>query len=191
MCIPHYLIPDEIKTQYNLNDIVENGNVYVDICKGMYGLPQAGKIANDQLVKHLKQYGYSPTKHTPGLWKHKTRDITICLVVDNFGIKYTNEKDGKHLIDVVQTLYTITVDCKGKIFCSITLKWDCKNRTVDLSIPGYIKAVLTKYKHVPLCRPEHVLHVYEVPRYTRGLQMAPLPDETSGLPKDEKTQIQQ
>eukprot|EP00957_Ditylum_brightwellii_P058094 4405855-Ditylum_brightwellii.AAC.1 len=103
---------------------MENGNVYVEIRKGMYGLPQTGKIANNQLVKHLKQYGYRPTKHTPGLWKHKTRDITFCLVVDNFGVKYTSKKDVKHLIDALQKLYTITVDHKGKIFCGITLKWD-------------------------------------------------------------------
>eukprot|EP00957_Ditylum_brightwellii_P068943 5233071-Ditylum_brightwellii.AAC.1 len=73
-----------------------------------------------------------------------------------------------------------------KIFCSIALKWDYKNRTVDLSIPGYIKAVLTNYKHASLCRPEHVPHAYEVPRYTRRPQMVPLPDETPVLPKDEK-----
>eukprot|EP00957_Ditylum_brightwellii_P038085 2880364-Ditylum_brightwellii.AAC.1 len=108
----------------------------------MYGLPQAGKIANDQLIKHLAKFGYSPEQHTPGLWKHKDRDITFCLVADNFGIKYTNENDLQHLIRALQQLYTITIDCDGNLFCDITLQWDYVNRTIDLSIPGYIKATL-------------------------------------------------
>eukprot|EP00957_Ditylum_brightwellii_P031401 2380733-Ditylum_brightwellii.AAC.1 len=47
MRIPYYLIPDEIKKQYELENIVENNHVYVEILCGMYRLSQAGKIAND------------------------------------------------------------------------------------------------------------------------------------------------
>mmetsp|Transcript_37439 Transcript_37439/g.52808 ORF Transcript_37439/g.52808 Transcript_37439/m.52808 type:complete len:111 (+) Transcript_37439:250-582(+) len=64
----------------------------------MYGLPQAGKIANDQLVKFLRPHGYEECNITPGLWKHATRDITFCLVVDDFGIKYTDEDVLNHLL---------------------------------------------------------------------------------------------
>ena len=32
----------------------------------MYGLKQAGEIDYDELVKHLKPFGYSTAKHTPG-----------------------------------------------------------------------------------------------------------------------------
>eukprot|EP00957_Ditylum_brightwellii_P172491 13132723-Ditylum_brightwellii.AAC.1 len=53
MNIPYHLIPDKVKKEYNLNEIVKEGFVYMEIHKGIYGLPQAGKIANDQLIKHL------------------------------------------------------------------------------------------------------------------------------------------
>ena len=56
----------------------------------MYGLPQAGHIANDQLVTFLAPHGYHPVPITPGLWKHDTRDLFFTLVVDDFGIKYTH-----------------------------------------------------------------------------------------------------
>eukprot|EP00957_Ditylum_brightwellii_P210327 15364848-Ditylum_brightwellii.AAC.1 len=148
MTIPYYLIPDEIKKQYELENIVENDHVYVEIRRGTYGLPQAGKIANDQLFKHLAKYGYAPTKHTPGLWTHRTRKITFFLVVDDFGIKYTNEEDVTHLMHALQKMYQITTDKKGKLFCGITLDWDYTNRTVDLSISGYILAALTRFKHL-------------------------------------------
>ena len=51
-----------------------NGFVYVEIRKGMYGLPQAGRLANDQLVAKLAPHGYHPCPLTPGLWRHSKRD---------------------------------------------------------------------------------------------------------------------
>jgi hypothetical protein len=53
MMIPVSLIPKAIFDQYKLGPLVHNGHVYVEIRKGMYGLPQAGKIANDALVPYL------------------------------------------------------------------------------------------------------------------------------------------
>ena len=47
MRMPIKLIPDEIIQEYNLLSLVTDGWVYIKIVKGMYGLPQAGKLAND------------------------------------------------------------------------------------------------------------------------------------------------
>jgi hypothetical protein len=59
------MIPKEIMDLYNLWDMVYNGYIYTECCKGMYSLPQVGKIASDELVSHLAKYGYMPCKHTP------------------------------------------------------------------------------------------------------------------------------
>jgi hypothetical protein len=40
------LIPDEFKDTYKLHNKIHNGYVYCEIRRGMYGLPQAGIIAN-------------------------------------------------------------------------------------------------------------------------------------------------
>ena len=53
MRIPIDMIPDVIMDEYNLCPLIHNGFVYVKIRRGMYGLPQAGCLANDQLIKHL------------------------------------------------------------------------------------------------------------------------------------------
>ena len=47
------LIPQEIMEEYNVIEYVVNGFAYFEINKGMYGLPQAVKIANDKLIKEL------------------------------------------------------------------------------------------------------------------------------------------
>ena len=39
-------IPEEIRQEYNLEEILVDGWIYVEIRKGMYGLPQAGILAN-------------------------------------------------------------------------------------------------------------------------------------------------
>ena len=43
--------------QYNLISISHDGHVMIEIRRGMYGLHQAGILANKQLVAHLQPYG--------------------------------------------------------------------------------------------------------------------------------------
>ena len=44
-------IPQDTIDQYGLTDKAVNGKVLVEIRKGMYGLKQSGRIANDRLKK--------------------------------------------------------------------------------------------------------------------------------------------
>ena len=79
--IPISIIPEEIIAEYNLRSIAHNGFVYWEIRKGMYGLPQAGILANKLLQERLEPHGYYPCRHTPGLWRHKWQPILFSLVV--------------------------------------------------------------------------------------------------------------
>ena len=63
----------------------------------MYGPKIVGYLANVELKQILAKEGYIPSKFTPGLYMHKTRDILFSLVVDDFGVKYTNKEDAEHL----------------------------------------------------------------------------------------------
>ena len=97
--IPFRWIPEEIRQQYNLYDLVEpDGYVYCEVRKGMYGLKQAARLAFDNLIKLLAPDGYYPVRESPGLWKHKTRSTIFTLCVDDFGIKYASQEDADHLI---------------------------------------------------------------------------------------------
>ena len=82
----------------------------MEIQKGMYGLPQAGKIANDKLKLHLDKFGYKPATITPGLWRHQTCLLLFSLVVDDFGIKYERQEDITHLLDALKTIYKTSED---------------------------------------------------------------------------------
>ena len=49
--IPVRWVPADIMKKHNLQEKIHNGNVYVEIRKGMYGLKQAARLAYDRLDK--------------------------------------------------------------------------------------------------------------------------------------------
>jgi len=65
--------PEDVIKQYNLRDkATPEDFVYVEVRKSMYGLPQAGLLAQELLEKRLEAHGYRQSKLTPGFWKHDT-----------------------------------------------------------------------------------------------------------------------
>jgi hypothetical protein len=124
MITPLSAIPQSIIEQYNLLSYVHKGHVLVEIVKGMYGLSQSGILAYEQLVRHLDISGYSPCKHMAGLWRHKTRAITFCLVMDDFAVKYIDKDDAIHLLHTLEICYKVTTDWVAKMYCCLSLTWN-------------------------------------------------------------------
>ena len=100
----------------------DDEHVYIEIQRGMYGLPQAGRKANDQLQHHLAKYGYCHSKITNGLWTHATNTTSFTLVVDDFGVRYTSTENIHHLLNDLKDLYKITIDWSGLHYIGIYLK---------------------------------------------------------------------
>ena len=123
MKLPLDSILEEIIQQSNLRNVSHKGFIYMEIQKGMYGLPQAGKIANDKLKLHLSKFRYEPAPITPGLWRHQTLPLQFSLVVNDFGIKYERQEDITHLLDALKTIYKISEDWNGKFYCVLNLEW--------------------------------------------------------------------
>jgi len=189
MRVPIWMLPDAIIEQYMLRPLFHNGYVYVEIRRGMYGLPQAGRIANDQLVAFLQPHGYTPCPLTHGLWRHHTRDIVFSLVVDDFGVRYTNRADADHLIATLRTAYEVSLDWTGSRYCGLSLKWDYTNRTCDMSMPGYIDRALQRFQHVATTKPEHAPHPWQRPNFGAKTQFATIPDSSPALDVADKTRI--
>ena len=110
MRMPLKLIPQPFIDQYNLQAKAKNGYVYIEIQKGMYGLPQTGILANKLLKQRLSDEGYHEQPHTPGLFRHEEKDIYFTLVVDDLGIKYGTCNDIDHLLGVLKNHYDIEID---------------------------------------------------------------------------------
>jgi hypothetical protein len=158
--------PEEIIQKYNLNALVVDGWVYIEILKGMYGLKQAGLLANQLLQTRLDPFGYYPAQHTPGLWSHKTRPISFTLVVDDFAVKYVGKHHAEHLWNALLHTYELTTDWTVTVYSGMTLKWDYNKRKYDISMHGYVSNVLSKFQHDSPKHPQP----YPVPVYHAGLR---------------------
>ena len=96
MWIPLKTIPQEIIDAYKLTALVDNqGWIHMRIKKGIYGLKQAGIIANQELVKYMAPFGYHPVQHTPGLWVHDSRKF-FSLVIGDLCVQYFSTEDYDH-----------------------------------------------------------------------------------------------
>ena len=192
MFIPINQIPQEIIDHYNLHNIVHKGKVYVEIRCGMYGLPQAGILAEKQLIHFLGKYGYSPVPHTPELWRHQWQPITFCLIVDDLGVKYVGREHADHLIQCLRNHYKeIDIVWAGKCFCGIHLNWDYINRTCNLSMPGYIDHALHKFQHPTPKKLQDSPYPATVKQYGVKVQLTDPIDTSAHLPPHEIKRLQQ
>eukprot|EP00804_Cyclotella_cryptica_P012262 CCRYP_013844-RA/>CCRYP_013844-RA protein AED:0.25 eAED:0.25 QI:0/0/0/1/0/0/2/0/707 len=195
---PEYLrlklsgIPTEIIREYRLDLLAEpDGTIYVLVQLGMYGLPQAGLLANELLEKRLNAHGYHQSKLVPGLWKHIWRPIQFTLVVDDFGLKYVGDEHPQHLLKVLQEHYTVTTDWKGSRYIGITLDWDYGKRRVHLSMPGYVKKALSQFQHPTPQTPQHAPFPATPINYGARQQYAKAPSTATPLDPKGKKFIQQ
>ena len=118
------LLPDEIITHLKLKDIADDGYVYCEIQRVMYGLAEAGALANKLLSSRLEREGYYQCQFTPSLWCHTWRPINFTLVVDAFGVKFRGDCHANHLKKCLKKHYEVSINCYGSLFCGIQLDWN-------------------------------------------------------------------
>ena len=56
-----------------------------------------------------------------GLCLHKTRDISLALVVDDFGVKYTKKEEVIHLQSIIDKPHPTTSDWSDNRFIRVHL----------------------------------------------------------------------
>jgi len=93
--------------------------VFIEVTKGMYGLPQACLLANELLEKRLSKHGYIQSKIVPGLWKHEHGPIIFALFVDNVGVKYVECEHAEYLQKFLEEYYKVTTDWTGTHYLGI------------------------------------------------------------------------
>jgi hypothetical protein len=185
-----WMIPDKIIQTYNLHEKISFGYISVEVHKAVYGLKQAGKLANDLLQKQLALNRYRPTKHTPGLLKHDTRPLAFTLVVNDFGVKYINIKDAKHLEACLAKHYPMKSDWTGGRYLGIYLHWDYKNGTVTLTMLAYVKNALHQFQHQPSKQNIYSPAKYTPSQYGAKLQLTSKIDRSPRLSPDQTTCLQ-
>jgi hypothetical protein len=141
-------------------------------------LKQAVLLANQLLQKRLDPCGYYTARHTPGPWLHETRPIAFSLIVDDFAVKYVVKQHANHLRNALLQSYELTTDWEGKVYSGMSLKWDYKNITCSISIPGYVSNVLSKSQHDAPKHPQDTPSKYVASVWSKNpicVKLRPLP----------------
>jgi hypothetical protein len=94
-------------------------------------------------------------------------------------------------MECIKKNYNISSDWKGIAYCGLTLEWDYKNGTVDLSMPGYIKAALHKYQHAAPTRTGHAPHTWNPPVYGAKTQYVENETTSPALSAKDVNKLQQ
>jgi hypothetical protein len=157
----------------------------------MYGLPQAGIIAQKLLEERLGKHCYSQSQNIPGLWTHTTRPIFFSLIVNDFTVKYTRKEDAEHLLKVLKMDYTSTEDGTGTKYLGLTIEWDYENGQVHIWMPVYIKITLLQFNHETPKNIQNSPHPHTIPTYGTKNQYTDQPDNSPKLSKEDTKYIQQ
>jgi hypothetical protein len=80
------------------------------------------------------------------------------------------------------------VDWSASLYCGITTEWDYQKRTVTLSMPGYVDAILRQLKHPHPKRPQYSPHPHVPITYGTQPQLADEPDDSAPLSPDDPIQ---
>ena len=144
--------------------------MYAKIKRAWYGLRESGYIAHQDLVTHLKKFGYEEFATTPGLFRHTTRDISFTLVVDNFGIMYTNKADVDHLVSAIKERYPVKVKMDPDQYIGIDLQWDYEKRELICSMNGYVETALRELEHAAPTQFYYGPSKYNEPKYGQRIQ---------------------
>jgi len=150
MFIRNDQLPEDIIERHKLDSFLHmrptfGHGVLVRCDKTIYGLPQAGLIAQKRLNKLLAEHGYHTCENTPGLYHHETRPTFFTLVVDDFLMACKSDEDRDHLLDVLRILYEVKVDYKALKYVGITIHHDIVKHRIEISVPSYIKNTLERF----------------------------------------------
>jgi hypothetical protein len=187
--VPLKFLSQKILDKHNLHQYIHNNSVLFEVTKSMYGLPHAGKIAQDVLIERLASHGYHQTG-TICLFRHATNGVAFTLVVDDFGVKFQNLAGAEDLIRCLQLYYKLTIKMDATKYLGLTIAVDHVAREVRLSAPGVIPKALKQFapNSTAVARSPAV---YLPPRFGAAAQSPKSPDLSPLLTFDEHHRLQQ
>ena len=117
-------IPLETIALHSLEQYIENDEILFQVDGSMYGHPVAGRVCNQDLVKHLATHGYIQDDIVPCLFSHVSNGIQFTLIVDDLGIKHIDGTGAlEHLKAAIELKWKTKLDRSGAKYVGIRIDW--------------------------------------------------------------------
>jgi hypothetical protein len=183
--------PEEVLNKLGFTPFVKHDSsgkkhTCLDVVKSSYGVGSSGLLSQIRLVAQLHAHDYIQTD-TPCLFRHKTRDITFCLVVDDFATQYKSVSDLQHFTTCLSELFHLKACPECTSFLGFTVDYGRSRRAISLSYPSYIPDLLVclNTENLPPCKSPcvHVPPVFG----SSAPQASPVDDSPAPSPTDTGT----
>ena len=147
--LKHNWLPAETRQLIGTTHLPDDADIILEVDNVVYGMDDAGRKAQIDLVNHLALHGYHMHRHTPGLFYHETRtSIHFSTWVDDFAIKSDPATDDlEHLINVIAMKYPYTFHLHATKYLGIDIDLhrdptNHANDKITLAMKGYVKGGL-------------------------------------------------
>ena len=183
MWVPRRYIPQPSRDRLQLNDRPNDSKVLFQVNNAIYGMDDAGRVSQQDLIsKLLAPYGFYICRHTPGLFRHRTRrSIVFSVWVDDFLVK-SNPKTGdlQYLLDCLRKKYPIKFNLVATSYIGyrINLYRDADPRldTLTIDMPDYVKTGLASLTFLVRSYSPNSPIVYEAPVMGASIQYETVDD---------------
>lgn len=189
--VPLRYLPLRTRQWLGVADRPLSEKILFQVHTAIYGMDDAGRLSQDQLVAHLASHGYTMCPHTPGLFLHATRSsIQIVNYVDDFLVKHDKRTDDfKHLCTTLQRRYPIKIEPVANRFLGIRInlfRHPTINTlsTVTLDMPTYARKGLESLGFTPTHNPRSPI-IYEAPQYGAAQQFAHVDSSPPATPEQQ------
>jgi len=169
------LIPEKSRQWLGIADRHQESKILFKVNNALYGMDDAGRISQQELLKHLQPYGFYQCRHTPGLFRHRKRKSLVFGVwVDDFMVKADKRtNDFQFLCKALRDKYPIKIAINATSYIGFRINLyrdnDPRLDTLTIDMPDYVMAGLTALHFVPTSKPNSPI-LYEAPTYGAAVQ---------------------
>ena len=187
--VPLRYLPPVSQHWLNVSHLPSDTKLLFKVNNALYGMDDAGRTAQRDLLRHLQPHGFYMCRHTPGLFRHRHRRIVFATWVDDIICKSDpSTNDLEFLLDVLQKKYPLKVDHNATAYLGYRIRLhrdqDPSLDTLKLNMPNYVKAGLSSLGFVSDSHPNSPI-IYEAPIYGAAIQFEPIDDSPPASPEEQ------
>ena len=146
--------------------------MYLAVTIAIPGRPDAGKIAQQALLAHIKSSGYIPAANTDCLFINPNNSVQFITHCDDFLIKSDGRtNDVQHLVDQLSSKYTLNFNKSASAYLGAKISLSRNSNslldTITVSMPHYVQAGLDVLNFTPSYHPSSP-EQYQAPTYSNA-----------------------
>ncbi len=150
-----------LKPEY-LSYLNDKGELLTELKQALYGIPDSGELWHSTFVEFTKSLGFKQHPMDDCVFKHESRDLSICLYVDDLLISAKDDADFTWMSSALNTRFKDVVINTGPNVDYLGMKIQFKDGYVDLSMPKHVTDIVTSNGITKSSKLPHTANLFQV-----------------------------